>query len=437
MRKIKTNIAVKNRKQAFLVYSDGKGNIFEDTSLFVAGRSAYSHEPLYLDEMIELPAGSDLFELPGRKALGFDKQGNKKICNKGIAVAAFIAPAHTQFHLASYRTLDKAPVLPLYAYTAVGWYNNRFYVSATRIDNDKRQDCRNFNQQTIIRKAPGIKSKFKNNRLVTHLVDHCALTYLCPAARNFVMGRWECPIPTSPTCNANCIGCISFQSAKTSPISCSQHRISFVPTVEEIVQFAVYHLEHAQYPIVSFGQGCEGEPLLVWETIEEAIREIRKKTEKGIINLNTNASLPHAIEKLIAAGLDSIRISLNSVQQEYYEKYYRPKNYTFHDVVQSLQLAVEHKIWVSLNYFVMPGITDSIAEYEALVTLLKKHPANMIQWRNFNIDPEWFMQQMQYPKDMPAIEVKKEMTMLRNLFPRLAFGYFTPPKEVIKKWKQV
>ena len=31
------------------------------------------------------------------------------------------------------------------------------------------------------------------------------------------------------------------------------------------------HLETAPYPLISFGQGCEGEPLLMWETIRDAI----------------------------------------------------------------------------------------------------------------------------------------------------------------------
>ncbi|MCK4423827.1 MAG: hypothetical protein KAV18_07145 [Candidatus Omnitrophica bacterium] len=45
-------------------------------------------------------------------------------------------------------------------------------------------------------------------------------------------------------------------------------------------------------PVVSFGQGCEGEPLLVYKTLSQAIKLIRKQTKKGTINLNTNASRP-------------------------------------------------------------------------------------------------------------------------------------------------
>ncbi|MBV5345336.1 MAG: hypothetical protein JZU63_07315, partial [Rhodoferax sp.] len=59
---------------------------------------------------------------------------------------------------------------------------------------------------------------------------------------------------------------------------------------QEIAAVAVPHLQRAEHAIVSFGQGCEGEPLLQAQTIAQAIRRIRKKTSRGTINLNSNAS---------------------------------------------------------------------------------------------------------------------------------------------------
>jgi hypothetical protein len=35
---------------------------------------------------------------------------------------------------------------------------------------------------------------------------------------------------------------------------------------------------------------------------------------------------------------------------------------------------------------------DSIAEYEALRSLIKETGLKMIQWRNFNIDPDWYLE---------------------------------------------
>jgi hypothetical protein len=137
--------------------------------------------------------------------------GEMRLCEKGWAVAAFIPPAHTGFYIAAYETAPDAPTLPLFCYTAAGWYNDKFYVPATRIEQDIRQDCSGFDDNKVKAGVKDMLAAYPHNRLVQHLAENCALTYHCPAARNYFMGRWECPIPSSPACNANCIGCISFQ----------------------------------------------------------------------------------------------------------------------------------------------------------------------------------------------------------------------------------
>ncbi|MDE1192974.1 MAG: exonuclease domain-containing protein [Arachidicoccus sp.] len=60
----------------------------------------------------------------------------------------------------------------------------------------------------------------------------------------------------------------------------TQDRLTFKPLPEEIVEFTVPHLLNAPFPIISFGQGCEGEPLLMWETIRKSIIDIRKYTQR-------------------------------------------------------------------------------------------------------------------------------------------------------------
>lgn len=150
------------------------------------------------------------------------------------------------------------------------------------------------------------------NRLARHL-ENCALIYNCPNAKNFFLSRFEAPLPTSPCCNAACAGCISDQPKKQCPAS--QPRIAFVPSPFEVAEVALHHLRAVKDPIVSFGQGCEGEPLLAGDLLELSIRLIRAKTQKGIINLNTNASRPKVLERLCWAGLNSIRVSLNSAQK--------------------------------------------------------------------------------------------------------------------------
>jgi len=424
------------RIQPYAVYTDQSGNMFEDTKLYACGRNGNAYEPLYLDEMIELPEGSEFFTLPGRKPIGYDKNGNQTTSEKGAATAAFLSPAYTQLHFSAYESTPDAPTLPLYAYSVLAWYKNKFYTSAVRIDSDERQDFENFDQIKIEKNAKLLKEKFKNNRLVGHILNNCALTYYCPAARNFAMGRWEAPIPTSMSCNANCIGCISKQSSD-SPISCTQPRLVLKPTVQEIAEYTVPHLKNAERPVVSFGQGCEGEPLLQWELIRDAIKEIRKHTDRGIINLNSNSSMPNAVEELCKAGLNSIRVSCNSLRKSWYEAYYRPSNYQFEDIVESIRIARKYNIWISLNYFVMPGFTDHPEEVEALRNIINTHQINMIQWRNFNIDPDWLFERIGLKTNEKGIGVLNHMLALKRDFPKLAFGYFNPPLEVMNIYKSI
>lgn len=400
--------------------------------MHVTGRSGWDAMPIPDEEWIELPEGGSLYELPGRRGIGIDAAtGDMALCDKGWAVAAFIPPAHTGFYLAAYETLPDAPTLPLFCYTAVGWMDGKFYVPATRIEQDIRQECAGFDDKKVKQGVKDLLQAYPHNRLVKHLADNCALTYHCPAARNYFMGRWECPIPSSPACNANCVGCISFQPEEESIVS-TQDRLRFKPTAEEIVEYTVPHLETAPFPIVSFGQGCEGEPLLMWETIRESILEIRKHTPKGSININTNGSKPDAVRALCEAGLNSIRVSTNSVQEKWYTPYYRPNNYVFDDIVESLKVVRSFGGWSSINYFVFPGMTDSVSEYEALRKLIKETGLNMIQWRNFNIDPDWYLGKLGITETEECLGMQQLLDLIREEFPDLKFGYFNPPMERIK-----
>ncbi len=416
----------------YLLYSDGQGNIFEDETLYAVGRSGWDAFPIEEDNWMKLPEGGNLYELPGRRGIGIDvKTGEMRLCEKGWAVAAFIPPAHTGLFMAAYETLADAPTLPLFCYTAAGWHDGDFYVTAVRIEQDIRQECAGYDNNKIQHGVERLLQSYSHNRLVKHLAENCCMTYTCPAARNFFLERWECPVPTSPACNANCIGCISFQPEDETIVS-TQDRLNFKPTVEEIVEFTVPHLMNAPYPLISFGQGCEGEPLLMWDVIAESIKEIRKHTKRGSININTNGSNPRSVKALCEAGLDSMRVSTNSARKHIYTPYYRPNNYEFEDIIESLKVVRSFGGWTSINYFVFPGMTDSIEEYEALRKLIIDTDLCMIQWRNFNIDPDWYLGQIGVTDTGECMGVKQMQELIREEFPNLKFGYFNPPIERIK-----
>jgi len=411
-----------------MVAADADGNLFDCPELAMMGFAG--NEPELPDSWIPLPEGSELFTLSGRQPIGFDLEAGHPVVveeygsEKVQAVAAFIAPAHTSLLRPAYETLPGAPRLPLYCYTAVGWKDGQFQVPALRVDTDLRQDCSCFDEKAVAAGAEQLLQAYPENRLVNHLMRNCCLTYHCPAARNFALSRWEMPLPTSQACNSKCIGCISYQPGDH--VCAAQERISFTPSAEEIAEIVIPHFTDAERPIASFGQGCEGEPLTVYTTIRDAISLIRAQTPQGTINLNTNASFPDRIAELRDTGLDSIRVSLNSAQPEMYHRYFRPANYSFEDVVASIRLARSRDMFVSLNYFVFPGFTDCETEYAALRRLLDDPGVDMIQWRNLNIDPEWYIEELTINTRVPRLGVKHLLDRIQTEYPGIRFGYFNP-----------
>ncbi len=387
------------------------------------------------EDLIPLPFGSNLYMLPDRPPVGYDPRRDRFVTLEEYrgrpvyAAAAFMAPAHLQLLRAACRSPAGMPPLPLYSYTALGWREGGFCAAGLRIDPDRRQDPQLQDLEEIERRAPGVLRRYPGNRLVAHLIERCVLCYGCPAARNFVMGRWECPVPTSSACNARCVGCISHQDG-ASGVPSSQERLEFTPTVREVSAFTVPHLKRAPRAVISFGQGCEGEPLLQGELLEESIRAVRRATDRGVINLNTNGSRPEVLERLCRAGLDSVRVSLNSAQRPCYQAYYRPRGYSFEEVVESLRVARRHGIWSSLNYLVFPGFSDHPAEMAALERLVRDAGVNMIQTRNLNIDPEWYIRELGLAAfGGERAGMRGWVRLLRERLPRLKLGYFNPPRE--------
>jgi len=415
-----------------LVYCDESGNIRDFPNLCIAGMAHGRFVKPSCEDIIELPEGSDFFTLPSRLPIGCDPDNGEPLLfeedprfpgKKIQAVAAFMAHAHTMTLTAAYQSQEDAPLLPLFAYTAVGWHDGRFWVAGLRSDEDNRQDFQQFDQNLIDRRTAKQLKKHKDNRLIQHL-GTCCLTYRCPAARNYFLGRWEAPLPTSPNCNARCLGCISLQPSQSCPST--QERLQFSPSVKKILEVSVPHLNNADKPVVSFGQGCEGEPLLQTNLLESAIKETRKRTNRGTINCNTNASLPDAVERLASTGLDSIRVSLNSAREIYYNNYYRPHNYRFSDVIDSIKIMKKYGRFVSLNYFVLPGFTDSDEETAAFMDLIERTRPDFIQLRNLNIDPQYYLAAIKSTDDLPTYGVRHWLKMIKAKFPFLRFGYYNP-----------
>ncbi|WP_305046685.1 radical SAM protein [Geoalkalibacter sp.] len=429
---------MKNTKTFLAVVADENGEVFEHPFLHMAGMNGMCPCLPRADELIPLPEGSRLFTLPGLPPIGYDPRRKTFSPAERLprswgggaiqAVCAFMAPAYTRTLLPAANYRDKRMTLPLWAYTAVGWCveEERFYVAAARVDRNTQWQPRHFDDRKLDPLVRARLAEQPGNRLLEQLA-RCAIDYHCFAAKNLFFGRWEAPLPTSPVCNSSCLGCLSLQPEASECCPSSQERIAFVPSVDEICGVAVPHLEQAQHAIVSFGQGCEGDPILQAERIAEAVRRMRRETARGTIHLNTNGSLPEAVAHLADAGLDSIRISLNSARPALYEAYHRPRGYGFADVVDSLRRAKAQGLFTMINYLVFPGVSDQPAEVEALVRLVEELGVDLVQLRNLSIDPQLYWRAM--GEKGPGMGMKVMMDEVKRRIPRLQYGYFNRTRE--------
>lgn len=426
----------KKKKFVTAVVSNKAGEIFDLEGYAAVGMAGSSLVPLTIDDTMNMPFGGELMLMPDRKPLVYNIKHHriesllKNPYSPGesiFPVAAFNSPGYVISFVSAFKENKNAGFLPLFSYGAVGWHNDKFRTAVIRVDRERRQDLRLMKPEDVVAGIRIIQGELPDNRLVKHL-EKCAMEYGCPAAKNFFLGRYEAPLPTSRHCNAHCLGCLSLQ--KNSDIPHSQDRIDFKPSSNEIAGVALCHIKRVKQSVVSFGQGCEGDPLLAADVIEPAIKEIRSKTRQGTINMNTNGSKPEILKKLIAAGLDSIRISLNSVRKNCYDAYFRPSGYAFVDVIKSIEIALKKKIFVSINYLNCPGFTDTPEEVKALINFINRYPVNMIQWRNLNFDP------LRYWKVMSAVTepgtpvgMHRVVRQVKESFPDIKHGYFNPPKE--------
>lgn len=423
-------------KTILAVVADQDGQVFEHPDLLMVGMNGLHSRQPRASELIPLPEGSRLFTIPETPPMGFDPRQRKTVTLRKLpralgggrvqAVSAFLTPGFTRTLLPAADYGQKQVQLPLWSYTAVGWCveEERFYTAAVRVDRNSQWQPDHFDDRQLDPLVRQMLKEQPDNRLLEQL-SRCALDYHCFAAKNLFFRRWEAPLPTSPQCNARCLGCISLQEADCCPSS--QERITFVPTVDELAGIAVPHLEQAENAIVSFGQGCEGDPILQVDTICAAVRAMRARTAQGTINFNSNASDPDAIERLAEAGIDSLRVSMNSVQEHFYTAYHRPCGYRFDDVLESIRRAKAAGLFTMLNYLVFPGITDRADEVERLIELVEETGLDLIQMRNLSIDPELYWRTLGGSGE--GLGMADMLAGIKERIPRLQYGYFNRTRD--------
>jgi pyruvate-formate lyase-activating enzyme len=367
------------------------------------------------DELIEAPPGTVSALLPGRTPLLVAGRAPAR----ETTLAALLPAGCTRLLLPAYAAREGAPQLPLFGYTFACVVDDALHVAAMRTDESTDWKPRYFADGELDALIAARQALDPANRTLAQ-VALCSREYGCFTAQNVFLERGEAALPVSPKCNAACVGCISELEAG-SAIPSPQMRIAYEPQSAELARIGIHHLERVADGIVSFGQGCEGEPLLRAPIIARAIEAIRARCPNGTLNLNTNGSLPRSLRRLIDAGLQAVRISLNSFRPGVYAAYYRPAGYELADVFESIALAVSAGLRVSLNYLTHPGVTDERAEIEAAETFLSAHLVTMIQTRTLNIDPAIYFARV----GRPVEPVGMQAALARIARLGVALGNFT------------
>ncbi|GEJ59301.1 radical SAM protein [Anaeromyxobacter diazotrophicus] len=386
-----------------LLFADAQGVVYDHPRLLAAVRSGDTVRPAAAGERAApLPPGASLCLLPGRRPVGVDPATGEVVALSEVkvgrrtfvphAVGATLPPGWTRALLpAAARPplpTAEAPILPQWAYTAAALGARGPVVFALHTDRRRHWSPATHSTPDLARRVEARLAGSGNP--IWRQIARCALEWRCFTAQNTFYGRDEGAIPSSAACNAACVGCLSEQEEGLPPSS--HERIARSPTAEEMAEVAAEHLASARgRPMVSFGQGCEGEPLLRWKEIARAIRLVRARTARGSIHLNTNGSLTRGLEALLDAGLDACRISLNSASPSLYASYYRPDGYALADVVRSMELAVARGAYLSLNLLTFPGVTDRAEEAERLWRLVARVRPHQVQTRSLAIDPDLYL----------------------------------------------
>lgn len=419
-----------------LVVANPEGQILDHPSLEMAGRTGAEVVPVPAADLLCIPEGTKLFTMPDSRPVAWDRRRRAfrvvervRVAGRTFVpttVAAFLPPGYTRTLLpaACYPTAH-AP-LPLWSYTAVGWEGDAFVAPAIRTDPMDHSAARHYDDRELLPRIAARRSQAKKNPILAQLV-RCATEYHCLAAKNLFLGRWEAPLPVANACNAACVGCISWQPSTS--CTASHERIRYTPNADHVVEVALPFLNAVPEAIVSFGQGCEGEPLLVADVIAEALRRIRQATDRGTINCNTNGSLPRRVEQIARAGLDSIRISVNSALAPTYTAYYLPRSYRWEDVRESIRLSKANGLYTTVNYLIFPGVSDREEELEAFLGLIRETGLDMVQMRNLNIDPELYLGRVPVPRGK-TLGIRAVLQAIRREFPQVEIGYFNRPREL-------
>lgn len=392
-----------------------------------AARSGGTLRAIDPADVLPLPEGSTLMRLPGRAATVLQSDGAPLELGPGLLPLAAVLPVgHLRTLLPASRPVPGSERLPLYGYAAVAEHRGRLVVAAMATDRFAWWTPSLYGGDDVAAAVDEARAALPGNRLVDHLAV-CALQNRCYTAQNTFLRRYEGALPASPACNADCLGCISLQSDGAAPAP--QPRMRFAPSWEELSGLAAFHLGGDDAAIVSFGQGCEGEPLTRDDALVRATAAIRRDHPAATIHINTNGSSPAMLRRLIDAGCNSVRVSAISFTDSVFRAYYRPVGYTLDDVQECGRVMHRAGGQVCLNLLTFPGLTDSPGEIERTVAACRAMGVHQVQWRSLNVDHDWLIEVLRHRGIAmdDGIGVADAYARVRKQLPGVEHGNFTRP----------
>ena len=400
-----------------LLFADRQGNIYDHPSLKMAVRSENYNFVPYETELIDLPESSKLYFMPNTQPVAYNQDlANMETFSGGTGISALLPQGYLRLFLPASKKLGNEP-LPSYAYTAVGWLNGKFAVPAIKIDDDSEWNPSNYDFTDAFRfKANGLIKKYPENRIYKYL-SICANENGSLAARNVFMGKGECPIPVSQETELSLCG-------KAEGVK----KLNFTPSVKEIVEVALNHHAVSPKSIISFGAFCDGDPLDEAELIAKSVQMIKKKAPELTININSNCTSPEKLKQLLDAGIDSLRVGMNSANHTTYEMFYSPTGYDFGDVLKSIELANKYKIYVTLGLLTIPGMNDREGEVNILMDFLGAYNIDLIQLLDLSADADLLFDKLKF-KTEEILGIKNMLKLIKRKNKNVRFGCFNRTKE--------
>jgi wyosine [tRNA(Phe)-imidazoG37] synthetase (radical SAM superfamily) len=452
-----------------LLLATESGEIFQHPHLELAMDNGLDYVRPVASELTAVPPGWDIMAMPHTRPVGYDSETGEFVTlheftyedDAGIshtvvpcAVAIHPPPGYVRRYHPAAEYLDarhpdekfketgggrlklfdadraeiKAdearPGLPLWAYSAVGFGKKGMVAAIFLADEVSRWKPDIYYRSDLDERIEKRLAQDPDNQILKQL-SVCARDYLCCCAQNIFYERWEGALPSSPACTAACLGCISKDPEWDTPVP--QKRLKFSPEAEDLKKVMVHHLETAPEPMVSFGQGCEGEPTMYGDALVESIRQTRAETPKGVININCNGSRPEVVRDAARAGAEALRISINTFDPDVFEAYYRPSDYNMETVLDSLRAGRDEGMYLSINLLIWPGWTDRMQELDRISALVDEGLIHMIQLRNLCVDPGYFRSILP-PREARGILVgmRAFVEELHRRHPKLRFGTFNP-----------